>query len=144
MLTLRQARKFGLQATDYGHLVITQRSWAARNPLAAYRTPLTMDEYLNAPMVAAPLRRFDCVPVVAGASALILSEKPHYGALGSPVRVRALRTSFNYDHQDGDGLQTGIRGIAADLWSAADMSLSDIDLASAYDDYPGDGIRAAI
>jgi acetyl-CoA acetyltransferase len=65
MLTKRQATQFGLKATDYGNLVIAQRAWASGNPLAAYRTPLTMEEYLNAPLVAPPLRRFDCVPIVS-------------------------------------------------------------------------------
>ena len=30
-----------------------------------------MDEYLAAPMVADPLTRYDCVPVVAGAQAIL-------------------------------------------------------------------------
>jgi acetyl-CoA acetyltransferase len=136
MLTQRQIRKYGLDPTDYGHLVLAQRQWAAGNPLAAYRDPLTMDEYLNAPVVAAPLRRLDCVPVVAGASAIIISSERRPGAAGAPVRVLAHRQSFNYDHQDGDGLQTGVRGLATDLWSAAGVAPSDVDVVSAYDDYP--------
>jgi acetyl-CoA acetyltransferase len=95
-----------------------------------------MEEYLNAPAIAPPLRRFDCVPVVSGASALVLSTKPSSSAQGSAVRVSALGASFNYDHQNGDGLQTGIRQIAADLWKESGVEPSDMDLASAYDDYP--------
>jgi acetyl-CoA acetyltransferase len=136
MLTQRQIRKYGLAQTDYGHLVVAQRQWAGGNPLATYREPLTMDEYLNAPIVAEPLRRLDCVPVVAGASALIISSKRTPNAVGAPVRVLAHRQSFNYDHQDGDGLQTGVRGLAADLWSAAGVAPADMDVVSAYDDYP--------
>lgn len=136
MLTQRQIRKYGLAPTDYGHLVVAQRQWAAGNPLAAYRDPLTMDEYLNAPLVAPPLRRLDCVPVVAGASAMIISSDRRSGAAGTPVRVLAHRQSFNYDHQDGDGLQTGVRGLAADLWSASGVAPSDMNVVSAYDDYP--------
>ena len=136
MLTQRQMRKYGLAATDYGHLAVAQRQWAAGNPLAAYRNPMTMEDYLNAPIVAAPLRRFDCVPVVAAASALIVSSERPRGAAGTPVRILAHRQSFNYDHQDGDGLQTGVRGLAADLWSAAGVAPADMDVASAYDDYP--------
>lgn len=136
MLTTRQMRKYGLSPTDYGHLVIAQRQWAAGNPLAAYRQPLTMDEYLNAPVVAAPLRRYDCVPIVSGASAMIVSAEPRRTAASVPVRVLALRTNFNYDHQEGDGLQTGVRGLAAGLWSAAGVSPAEMDLASVYDDYP--------
>jgi acetyl-CoA acetyltransferase len=136
MLTKRQMKTYGVVATDYGHLAISQRQRAAGNPLAAYRTLLTMDDYLNAPMIADPLRRFDCVPVVAGASALIVSATQRQGAAGVPARILAIRQSVNSDHQDGDGLQTGIRGVAPDLWRAAGVAPSDMNLASVYDDYP--------
>jgi acetyl-CoA acetyltransferase len=136
MLTKRQMKKFGLEKRDYGHLVVSQRQWAAGNPVAAFRTPLTMDDYLNAPIVADPLVRFDCVPVVGGASAIIVSTTPQPGAAGAPVRVRAVRHRFNFDHQEGDGLTTGLGEVAADLWQAAGVGPSDMDLASLYDDYP--------
>src|SRR5882757_9628668 len=67
LVTTRQMNKYGLKKSDYGHMAIAQRAWAAKNPFAVYREPLTMDEYLAAPMVADPLTRYDCVPVVAGA-----------------------------------------------------------------------------
>jgi acetyl-CoA acetyltransferase len=136
MLTHRQMQKFGLAAPDYGHVVLAQRQWASGNPLAAYRTPLTMDEYLNAPIVAAPLRRYDCVPIVSAASAMIVSAGRRAGATANPVRILAHRQSFNYDHQEGDGLQTGIAGFAPDLWQSAGVSPDSMDLASIYDDYP--------
>jgi acetyl-CoA acetyltransferase len=44
--------------------------------------------------------------------------------------------SFNYDHQQGDGLATGISTFANDLWASAGAKATDIDVASIYDDYP--------
>jgi acetyl-CoA acetyltransferase len=117
-------------------LAIAQRQWAAGNPIAAYRTPLTMEDYLNAPMISDPLCRFDCVPVVAGASAMIVSAAPRQGMAGSPVQVLAIRQSFNPDHQEGDGLETGIRALAADLWGNAGIAPSEVNVVSVYDDYP--------
>src|SRR5690606_24668798 len=73
LVTSRQMKAFGLDKSDYGHMAIAQRQWAALNPHAVYRAPLTMDEYLAAPMVADPLCRYDCVPIIAGAQAIILS-----------------------------------------------------------------------
>lgn len=136
MLTKRQMKKYDLVKSDYGHLAIAQRQWAAGNPIAAYRTLLSMDDYLNAPLIADPLCRFDCVPVVAGASAMILSAAPSADAAANSVRVLAIRQSFNHDNQDGDGLETGIHGIAAELWHAAGIAPSEIDVVSVYDDYP--------
>lgn len=136
MLTQRQMAKFGLSRKDYGNIPIAQRAWAAGNPGAVYRNPLTMDEYLSAEMVADPLSRYDCVPPVSGASAIIVSTPDKCPAHRKPVRVRALKQSFNYDHQAGDGLATGLSQISSDLWSAAGVDPEDVDLASIYDDYP--------
>jgi acetyl-CoA acetyltransferase len=86
--------------------------------------------------VADPLSRYDCVPVVAGAQAIIVA-RPDRAPKGRPgVRVRAHRGSYNYDNQEGDGLQTGISTFARELWQEAGVRPDDIDVASIYDDYP--------
>src|SRR5262252_10390394 len=59
LVTSRQMKTYGLQKSDYGHLAIAQRAWAAHNPYAVYRTPMTMEDYLAAPLVADPLSRYD-------------------------------------------------------------------------------------
>lgn len=136
MLTQRHARRYGLTRDDYGAVCVTQRAWAARNPGAVYRTPLTLDEYLAAPMVADPLGRFDCVPVVCGANAVIVARADLVRQAGPAVRVRALECRYNLDHQAGDGLQTGLAALADDLWRGAGAGPQDMDLVSVYDDYP--------
>jgi len=136
MLTQRQMRAFGIERKDYGHMVIAQRAWAAGNPNAVYRKPLTMDEYMNAGMVADPLCRYGCVPPVAGASAIVIATEDRCPPPRVPVRVRALKQSFNYDHQEGEGLSTGLSRVTSDLWSAAAVAPEDVDLAAIYDDYP--------
>ncbi len=136
LVAARQMKKYGLEKSDYGHIAVAQRAWAAKNPFAVYRAPLTMEEYLAAPMVADPLSRFDCVPVVAGAQAIVLAHPDRVPRGRAAVRVRAHRASFNYDNQEGDGLQTGISTFVSDLWKAAGVAPADIDVASIYDDYP--------
>ena len=136
LVTSRQMKTYGLQKSDYGQLAIAQRAWAANNPYAVYRTPMTMEEYLAAPLVADPLSRYDCVPVVAGAQAIVIAHPDRCPRGRAPVRVRAHRASFNYDNQEGDGLQTGISTFAGELWQAAGVRPEHIDVASIYDDYP--------
>jgi len=91
-----------------------------KNPYAVYRAPLTMDEYLAAPLVADPLSRLRLAcRLVAGAQAIIVA-RPDRAPKGRPgVRVRAHRASYNYDNQEGDGLQTGISTFAKELWQEA-------------------------
>ena len=136
LVAARQMKAYGLEKSDYAQIAVAQRRWAALNPSAVYRTPLTIDEYLAAPMVADPLCRYDCVPVVAGAQAIIVASPDRAPKDRPGVRVRAHRASFNHDNQTGDGLQTGIATFAQDLWREARVRPEDIDLASIYDDYP--------
>jgi acetyl-CoA acetyltransferase len=130
MLTAAHMERFGLERADYGRLVLKQRRAAALNPTAVYREPLTMEEYLSAPVVAPPLRRYDCVPVVSGANAVVVR------AGSDGVAVRALAALHNADGQDGDGLRTGLAEIAPRLWDDAAAALGDMDVVSVYDDYP--------
>jgi acetyl-CoA acetyltransferase len=129
-LTLRHMERHGLTRADYGRLVVAQRRWAGRNPLAVYREPLTLEEYLEAPVVAEPLRRYDCPPVVSGADAVVVTDAKR------GVAVRGLRGLHNPDGQEGDGLRTGLADVAPELWGEAGFGPGDVDAAYVYDDYP--------
>lgn len=130
LLTHHHAEQHGLGREDYALVPISQRAWAAGNPNAAYREPMTLEDYLEAPMVAPLLCRYDCVPVVSGADAVIVA------AEGRGVRVRALKASYNPDQQEGTGFPTGLAACADSLWNEAGLGPADVDLACVYDDYP--------
>jgi acetyl-CoA acetyltransferase len=132
LLTNRHMREHGLRRETYGRVVVAQRAWAALNPGAVYREPLTMTEYLNAPTVADPLSLLDCVPIVTGADAVVVSA----GANGPALEIAALAASFNHDHQEGTGLQTGLAEAAPALWEKAGCAPQEVDVVSVYDDYP--------
>jgi len=58
MLIRRHMAKHGLDRADYGTVAVAQPAWAGANPGAVYRGPLSLEEYLNARVVADPL----CIP----------------------------------------------------------------------------------
>ena len=96
---------------------------------------MTLDMYLEAPLVAEPLGRFDCVPVVTGADAVVITRHDparHAKAVG----IQALRCSYNDDNQENDGLQTGLNSLAESFWSDARSEPDLVDVVSVYDDYP--------
>jgi len=134
MLTARQMRRYGLQRADYGRLAVAQREWAMLNPGAVYRTPLSLEAYLEAPMVADPLCLYDCVPVVSGANALVLARADR--ARGRHARIAGFAAQHNPDDQQGDGLATGLRQVAGGLWQQSGIGPGDIQVAAIYDDYP--------
>jgi acetyl-CoA acetyltransferase len=135
MLTQRHGAAYGLEREDYGALVVTQRQWAGGNPGAAYRDPLQLDDYLNAPVVANPLCVYDCVPVVTGADAVIVCADEARGAAPAAA-IRALALSINPDDQQGDGLRTGLADVADQLWRDAGTEPGEVDVTMVYDDYP--------
>lgn len=130
MVTRRHMLAHGLGREAYGRLVVRQRAWAAGNPHAAYREPLTLRQYLAAPMVADPLGLYDCPPVVSGAAAVVVA-----GGGDGPV-VRAVRVLHNADLHEGDGLTTGLAEVAGALWEEAGAGPGEMDVVSVYDDYP--------
>jgi acetyl-CoA acetyltransferase len=134
LMTLDHMERHGLSREDYGRVVVAQRAWAGTNPNAAYRDPLTMEEYLAAPVVADPLTRLDCPPVVAGADAIVLMSAER--AARRPVRIRAAQAVFNHDGQQGDGLVTGVGLVAPALWEESGFGVEEADVIGVYDDYP--------
>lgn len=136
MLTQRQMGALGLSREDYGRIVIRQREWAGLNPGAVYREPMSMEQYLGAPIVADPLGRFDCVPPVSGADAVVVTSQPARRGAAAGVRVRAVEATFNHDAQVGDGARTGLVEAGPRAWEAAGIGPEDADVFSLYDDYP--------
>lgn len=134
MLTRRQMDRFGLTREHYGRLVVAQRAWAAANPGAVYRSSLSIEDYLAAPPVAEPLGRYDCVPPVTGADAVVVAAETR--ATGRSARVLAVSTTYNTDDQAGDGLTTGVASCAPRAWERAGVDPADADVVSVYDDYP--------
>jgi acetyl-CoA acetyltransferase len=135
LLTSRHMREHGLGRETYGRVVLAQRGWAALNPAAVYREPLAMTDYLNASIVAAPLSILDCVPIVAGADAVVVTTAER-SAGKRAVEAVAFAASYNDDQQAGDGLQSGLAETAPGLWKEAALGPEDVDVASVYDDYP--------
>ncbi|MGV1047270.1 MAG: thiolase family protein [Solirubrobacterales bacterium] len=136
-LSQRFGAAHGLEREDFACLPIAQRAWAAKNPGAAYRSPMTLADYMEAPMVTPPLCRFDCVPVVSGGDAIVVTSEERAAVLGGPsVGVRAIESIFNHDHQDGDGIHSGFGLIREELWRAAGVRPEDVGAAYVYDDYP--------
>ncbi len=52
---------------------VVQREWAAKNPRATMKDPITVDDVLNSRMIAYPFRILQCCLVTDGGGALILT-----------------------------------------------------------------------
>ncbi|MFD3266208.1 thiolase C-terminal domain-containing protein [Phenylobacterium ferrooxidans] len=70
---LRYMKTYGVTEEDLAMVAVVQREWAARNPRASFKDPITVDDVLNSPMIAWPFRMLMCCLVTDGGGALILT-----------------------------------------------------------------------
>jgi acetyl-CoA acetyltransferase len=69
----RHMARFGTTEAHLGAVAVSGRSWAAKNPKAFLRKPLTLDDYLASPWIVEPFRLLDCAYPVNGAVAVVVS-----------------------------------------------------------------------
>ena len=68
----RHMHEFGTTRRHLAEVAVAARAWAALNPQAFMREPLSIDDVLNARMVSDPLTVRDCCLVTDGAGAYVL------------------------------------------------------------------------
>lgn len=136
-VTAYYMREYGARREDFGKLCVAQRDNALKFPLALFKKPLTLDEYLNARPIAEPLRLFDCVMPCAGAEGVLVMRKQRARDLGLRY-AHVLGTMERHNAFPDDPIQ--IRGGWAlgrdELYGQAGVQPWQIDLVQAYDDYP--------
>ena len=69
----RHMHQYGTTKEQLGAVAVAARLWAALNPEAFVREPLTMDDYLKARLVADPVGVRDCCIVTDGAAAVVMT-----------------------------------------------------------------------
>ncbi len=94
---LRYMKTHGVTEEDLAWVAVIQREWAAKNPRASYRDPITVDDVLNSPMIAWPFRMLMCCLVTDGGGALILT---------SAERARDFPTRPVYILGTGESVET--------------------------------------
>jgi acetyl-CoA acetyltransferase len=137
MITRAYMERFGATRSDFGRLCVSQRANATAYSQALFRTPLSLEDYLQARTVTEPLGLFDCVPACAGAEAFLVMPVARARALGLPfARLLATRERHNAFAQDDIAWRGGWALDAERVYDEAGRGPSDIDLLQTYDDYP--------
>jgi acetyl-CoA acetyltransferase len=65
-------KTYGLSHEQLAMVSVVQRQWAAKNPRATFKTPITVEDVLSSRMIAYPFRLLQCCLVTDGGGALIL------------------------------------------------------------------------
>ncbi|HZS83507.1 MAG TPA: thiolase family protein [Stellaceae bacterium] len=126
---------YGTRPEQLGRISVGQRASAVLNDNALLRTPLTLDDYLTARIIADPLRLYDCVLPCAGAEAVIVGPLDRAPA-GKGVRILSGYERHNHPPGEPAPLRGGWELFRDALWRDAGYEPHDMDFVQAYDDYP--------
>jgi acetyl-CoA acetyltransferase len=135
LVTRKHMERYGTTREQFGRICVGQRASAVLNDNAMLRTPMTMDDYLNARMIADPLRLYDCVLPCAGAEAVVVAALDR---VPKEKRVRVLATREQHNHPPGEvaPLHIGAQLFRDRLYADAGVGPADMQFVQAYDDYP--------
>jgi acetyl-CoA acetyltransferase len=149
MVLRRHMHRFGTTEEHMGHVAVTTRAHAARNPRAVMGArPMTMDDYLASRLVSEPFRLFDCCLENDGACAVVVTTAERAAdSAKRPVTLlgAAQGTLQGFGHgqysnvgmPDDDYASAGARQVAARMWARAGVRPGDIDVAQIYDHFTG-------
>jgi len=134
----RHMHLYGTTKEQLGWLAINSRRNAGLNPRAAYRDPITMDDYLAARPISDPFGLLDCDVPIDGSIAVVISHESFADDCPKPpVRVAAIGGATGaggWDQRD-DYPRMASADAAADLWSRTDLRPADVDTAQLYDGF---------
>lgn len=126
---------YGTRRADLGRIAVGQRASARLNDNALLRGPMTIEDYLNARVIADPICLYDCVLPCAGADAVVVGALDRAPA-GKGIRVLAGYEQHNHPAGEIAPLRGGWELFRDQLWADAGYGPADMDFVQAYDDYP--------
>lgn len=145
LLARRHMHLYGTRREAFAEVAISSRANACTRPTAVQRTPLTLDDYFNARMIADPLCLYDFCLETDGAVAVItttaerardLRQKPvHVLASAHGGRSEWGRAFAGMNMSDETFASSGHQPIARRLYAQSGLSAADVDVALIYDHF---------
>ncbi|MGW1377809.1 lipid-transfer protein [Streptomyces sp. NPDC002446] len=144
MAAQRYLHTHGLTPEAFGHVAVTDRRHAARNPAAHfYGKPITLADHAASRWIVEPLRLLDCCQETDGGQAIVVTTPERARDLRQPAalitaaaqgagRAQEQMTSFYRD--DLTGLPE-MNVVARQLWRTAGLTPADISVAILYDHF---------
>lgn len=136
----RHMHDYGTRREHLGMIVVNNRSWALMNDQAVFHdTPLSMEDYLAAPEIAAPLTALDMDMPIDGAMAVVVTTAERAADLPKrPVLVEASANAIagksDFFFQAFDSYAS-YRTLIERLWKTSGYTIDDMDLINIYDGF---------
>ncbi|MGH2662456.1 MAG: acetyl-CoA acetyltransferase [Actinomycetota bacterium] len=138
MAATRHTHEFGTRPEHLAEIAVQIRANSARNPLAMYRDPITVDDVLSSRMVASPLHKLDCCIRSDGGGAVVLVAEDHAPDLPKPpVSVLGAGEAVSHHVMSSweDLTESPARWSAERAFGMAGVKPGDIDVLQAYDSF---------
>jgi len=137
MLATRHMHAFGTTSEQLAEVAVATRKWAALNPKALLRDPITIDDVLSSRWIAWPFHLLDCCLVTDGGGAVIVTSAARARDLRKPP-VYVLGTGECATHQMISQMPSFTQWDAGRLsgeraFRMAGVQHADIDVAEFYD-----------
>ena len=133
----RHMETYGTTSEQFAAVAVAARQWAAMNPEAQKREPITIEDHQSSRMIADPLRLLDCCLVSNGAIAVVVTGADRAAGLRQPpVHVWGWGQAHpGYVNRRGSefGLVTGAAQSGPEALKMAGVGVSDIDVRELYD-----------
>ncbi|WP_332898620.1 thiolase domain-containing protein [Haladaptatus sp. CMSO5] len=130
--------EFGGTREDLAHIAVKNHENALPNEYAQFRRAITVEQALEAPLIASPLGLFDACPITDGASAVVLVSEDYAKKHGIEATVAVTGTGQGGDKmalQDRGDLATSPAAdkAAKQAYEDAGISAKDVDVAEVHD-----------
>lgn len=135
----RHMQAYGTTSEQLGAIAVAQRAWAATNPLAQLRTPITLADHQASRFVVEPFHLLDCCLVSNGGAAVIVTSGDRAAALAQPpVPVLGWGQAHpgnRWRRNDDFGLVSGAARSGPAALEMAGVGIEDVDVVELYDCY---------
>jgi acetyl-CoA C-acetyltransferase len=135
MIAQRHMLEFGTTREQLARVAVKAHKYGALNPHAHFQKETSIEEVLSSPMIAEPLRLFDCCPVSDGAAAAILAPKdavPDRNDQAVHIAASVLKSGMYTDDRPLTRFESTIEA-AKEAYEFAGIGPEDIDLAEVHD-----------
>jgi acetyl-CoA acetyltransferase len=133
---LRYLKAHGLSEEALAEVAVVQREWAAKNPRATFRDPISVDDVMNSRMISYPFRLLMCCLVTDGGGALILTSTDRAKDFSRPVYIAGTGESVEtpmVSQMEDFTTSRAFRVSGREAFKSAGVTHSDVDHLMIYD-----------
>ncbi|WP_135610524.1 thiolase domain-containing protein [Methanococcoides sp. AM1] len=137
MIARMHMHQYGTTSEQMASVAVKNHKNGSMNPIAQYKSPITVDSVLNSIMVADPLHIFDCSPITDGAAAVVLAPADvAHEYTDTPIYIKATAQASDtialHDRRDITTLDASVSA-GKRAFEMAKMTTKDIDLVEVHD-----------